>query len=217
MILNQRNFPKCWSLFQKIVGGTKAKQQLAIQYYEGQNNVLEVGCSVGNVSEIFTQFKNVSFTGIDIDTNALAIAIDRFAKYKNFRFTNMTLAELAEHNEAYDYLMISNILHHVDDSTAMTILSDAQKLMTTDSIMFIMEPEKKKPGYSLMFRLFYLLEQGQYRRTKTELLEILERSGLCIEKYEEVMAAPDSMPSVMVGKLQLIKARRGGRSGGCSS
>jgi hypothetical protein len=54
--LSQSNFPRLWLLFQYLVGGTADKRRLAAMYYKGQKKVLEIGCSVGNVSQIFSKF-----------------------------------------------------------------------------------------------------------------------------------------------------------------
>jgi len=204
-VFNQSNFPRLWQVFQRLIGGTLDKQKFAIMYYGGQQRVLEIGCSVGNVSEIFSQFKNISFTGIDIDDNALSLARDRLGYLSNFKFENTSLSEIASRGDKYDYVLFANILHHVDDVAAVKLLSNASDLLMEDSVLIIMEPEKSRKDYNFLFRLFYLLERGRYRRHMEELLDLVRESGLAILNSEEVLVSPDSLPIAKVGRTLLIK------------
>jgi ribosomal protein L11 methylase PrmA len=83
-------------VFGYVVGGTAVKERLAIERYKGQRKVLEIGCSVGIISQVFLKYKNIEFTRIDIDDNALAYARKRFVSFNNFNFRNISLAELAK-------------------------------------------------------------------------------------------------------------------------
>lgn len=204
--LNQTNFPRLWLIFQRLVGGTLDKQKLAISHYNGQKKVLEIGCSVGNVSVAFSQFRTIEFTGIDIDENALAYARERLSYLENFRFEKISLSDLARKGEKFDYVLFANILHHVDDTTAISLLNDVQKLLSEDSTVIIMEPEKIRQGYGTIFKVFYALEKGQFRRHKHELIELVKSAGLSIMSCSEVLVSPDSLPSIKVGRISLIKA-----------
>ena len=53
--------------------------------FQDNKKIIEVGCSVGNISDVFEQFKNVEYLGIDLDKNAIKYAKKYFAK-KNFNF-----------------------------------------------------------------------------------------------------------------------------------
>ena len=58
---------RLWLLAQLTVLGTYDKQRLVLKHYRGQRRILEIGCSVGNVSMAFRQFPNINFVGLDID------------------------------------------------------------------------------------------------------------------------------------------------------
>lgn len=203
---SQTNFPRLWLGFQRIVGGNKDKQKLALKHYEGQRRVLEIGCSVGNVSAVFSRFPDIEFTGIDIDESALALARERLGHLKNFKFINISLSDLAKIDEKYDYIIFANILHHVDDATALDLLKDVQKVSAEGSTLIIMEPEKSRQDYGPLFKFFYLLEKGLYRRDREDLIRLVEAAGIKKFRDEDVLVAPDSMPSVKVGRLTLIRA-----------
>jgi 2-polyprenyl-3-methyl-5-hydroxy-6-metoxy-1,4-benzoquinol methylase len=136
--LSQSNFPRLWMLFQHLVGGSVYKRRLATMYYKGQKKVLEIGCSVGNVSQVFSKFKQAEFTGIDIDNNALGYARKRLGSLPNFTFRNVALSDLAKTGEKFDYVLFANILHHVDDKTAIILLKDVQLLLSAGATLIVM-------------------------------------------------------------------------------
>lgn len=191
-------------LFQRLFGGTEDKKRLATMYYDGQKKVLEIGCSVGNVSEVFTQYEHVRFTGIDIDSNALKHAKKRLARWTNFEFKNVSLSDLAKSGEKFDYVLFANILHHVDDKTALDLLKEARLLLSEDSTLIVMEPEKIKDGYNLIYRFFYMLEKGEFRRHKNDLQGLITKAGLNVKKTSDVVVHPDSLPSLKVGVISMF-------------
>jgi 2-polyprenyl-3-methyl-5-hydroxy-6-metoxy-1,4-benzoquinol methylase len=199
--LSQSNFPRLWLLFQYLVGTTAEKRRLAILNYKGQKKILEIGCSVGNVSQIFSQFKDVEFTGIDIDNNALSFARSRLASLPNFKFRNVSLSELAQSGEKFDYILFANILHHVDDKVAFTLLKDVQALLSSGASLIVMEPEKIRDDYNLILRLYYKLELGQFRRHKNELTNLITSAGLTIKTCSDILVAPDSIPHLKVARF----------------
>lgn len=207
-VLTQGRFPKLWAVFQKIVGGTRDKRRLAIKEYRGQRSVLEIGCSIGNVSAVFLQFPNVAFTGIDIDEAALQIARDAFSHARNFRFENLSTSDLVSRGDTFDYVLFANILHHVDDSMAESLLRDAKSLLADGGTLIVMEPEKDRSDYGLVYRVFYLLERGLFRRSKLELINLVRNVGLNISSVSDEHVAPDSIPLLRVGCITFISATR---------
>lgn len=205
-ILSQDRFPRLWATFQKFVGGTRDKQRLALKQYCGQRKILEIGCSIGNVSAVFLDYPDVEFTGIDIDSGALELARSSFASERNFRFENKSLSDLAKEGKKFDYILFANILHHVDDSIAQNLLLEVRSLLAENAVLIIMEPEKARQDYNLFFRLFYLLEQGMHRRSRQELENLVRGAGFTIDSIQDELVSPDSMPLIRVGCITFISA-----------
>jgi 2-polyprenyl-3-methyl-5-hydroxy-6-metoxy-1,4-benzoquinol methylase len=203
----QTRFPRLWLLFQHIVGGIPDKRKMAIKYYTGQKKVLEIGCSVGIVSKAFIKFPDIEFTGIDIDDNALVYARKLFKDNKNFRFLNISLSDLAKSGEKFDYILFANILHHADDETVHSLMKDIKLLLSHGATLVIQEPEKIRDDYNLFFKFFYLLEQGQFRRPASELVDLIKDSGLEIKSVDHVLMAPNSLPFLHVGRCILIEIK----------
>lgn len=207
-LLSQSRFPRLWLLMQKLIGGNSAKQALATEHYRGQQRVLEIGCSVGNISEAFLRYPGLRFTGIDIDGNALMLAKHRFVHAKNFRFARCSLRELSEAGERFDYVLFAGMLHHVDDATGETLLRDALQCTSADGVIVIYEPEAVREADGWFFRLFYaLLEQGAHLRSRAALEALVRGAGVSIDRSEDRMISPGIVTRPYVARFNLLVGR----------
>ena len=171
---HQSRFPRMWLLMQNTIGGKACKQALATEHYREQKRVLEIGCSVGNISEAFLAFPNISFTGIDIDPQAIVLAKKRFRHAPNFKFTLSSLEELSRSGEYFDYVLFAGMLHHVSDTTALQLLRDAVKCTASGGQLVIYEPEAIRPGDGWLLRYFYAhFEQGTFLRSRDDLKRLV--------------------------------------------
>lgn len=93
MFLNQSNTPRLWLFFQRLIGGRKDKQTLALSAWDGQRNILEIGCSVGNIANAFRTLPNIHYTGIDIDEKVIDVTKSRFTSTE-FLFPNESIEKL---------------------------------------------------------------------------------------------------------------------------
>jgi cyclopropane fatty-acyl-phospholipid synthase-like methyltransferase len=203
--LSQSRFPNLWLFMQRIIGGNASKQRLATEYYCGQGAVLEIDCSVGNISEAFLRFPEIIFTGIDIDEKALAVAQRRFHDLGNFRFSLRSLQELSSAGESFDYVLFAGMLHHVDDTTAECLLRDALSCTTANGTIVIYEPEAVRDKDGWFFRLFYaLFEQGAYLRSRDALEALVTRAGVKIHRVEDRMVSPGIVTTPYVARFNLL-------------
>lgn len=203
--LTQNRFPRLWLLMQKTIGGNASKQAMAIEHFRGQKRVLEIGCSVGNVSEVFRSFPNIVFTGIDIDQRALDIARFRFQKDSNFRFELSSIEDLSRKGDTFDYVLFAGILHHVDENTAIQLLRDAKKCLAKDGRLVIFEPEKPKPSDRWILRFFCAhFEQGSFMRPRNVLQHLIENAGIFIESIEDRMVSPGIVKRPYVARFNVF-------------
>jgi 2-polyprenyl-3-methyl-5-hydroxy-6-metoxy-1,4-benzoquinol methylase len=203
----QHQFPWLWLLMQNLIGGNASKQAMAIEHYRGEKRVLEIGCSVGNISDAFRAFPDVSFTGIDIDSRAIEVARRRFRTKANFRFSLRSLVDLSDSGERFDYVLFAGILHHVDDRTGSQLLRDAVKCLGADGRLVIYEPEAPRPSDGWLLRYFCNhLEQGAFLRTSHGLRHLVEHSGIGIESFEDRMVSPGIVNRPHVARFNLLGA-----------
>jgi 2-polyprenyl-3-methyl-5-hydroxy-6-metoxy-1,4-benzoquinol methylase len=202
--LNQSNFPKLWTLFQYLVGTNNCKKNIVIDHYNGQKKILEIGCSVGNVSQVFSRYRDIEFTGIDIDANAIAYAKKRYKQLRNFRFMKLSLEDLGKTGTKFNFVLFANILHHVDDINSLKLLKDVYLVLEPKSKVLIVEPELRNDSYNIFFKLYYLLELGKFRRNRNDLIELVKAAGLPIINTLDISVATDFLPNLKVGRMTVI-------------
>jgi len=189
MILTQSNFPRLWLLFQQLIGGTKDKQSLALSAWNGQRQILEIGCSVGNIADAFRFLPGISYTGIDIDSNVINVARQRFVGTE-FRFLNESVQDHARGKLRYDYILVAAMLHHVDDMMAIDILRATQSLSSSGGTVLIYDPDTLTPSDPALVRWYYKLERGKFRRPHTESEALIRSAGLHIRDKRLVPIRP---------------------------
>jgi 2-polyprenyl-3-methyl-5-hydroxy-6-metoxy-1,4-benzoquinol methylase len=189
MILTQSNFPRLWLLFQRLIGGTKDKQSIALSTWNGRHKILEIGCSVGNIADAFRSLPGIAYTGIDIDGKAINVAQRRFAGTA-FRFLEESIEEHAQSKSRYDYILVAGMLHHVDDAMATDILRTTRFLCSPGATVLIYDPDTLMPSDPALVRWYYKLEQGKFRRPHTESEALIQNAGLHIRDKRFVPIRP---------------------------
>lgn len=208
-LLTQTRFPRLWLLMQNMIGGNASKKELAIENYRGEKHVLEIGCSVGNISSVFSVYPNIYFTGIDIDKAAIDLARKRFRKFQNFQFSLRSLEELSTTNEKFDYVLFAGILHHVDDSTCLALLKSALDCTSVKGRVVIYEPEIPKDNDNWLLHFFCKrFEQGKYLRSRDELQRLIVAAGILLESVQDRMISPGIIKRPYVARFNLFVGRR---------
>jgi SAM-dependent methyltransferase len=203
--LTQSRFPQFWLLMQNTIGGTPCKQALAIEHYQGQKRVLEIGCSVGNISSVFCAFPDVEFTGIDIDPRAIDLAKRRFRNFPNFSFSLISLEELARQGKKFDYVLFAAMLHHVNDDDGLRLLRDAVRCTATGGQLIIFEPEKLKASDGRFLHFFYAnFEQGEFLRFREDLRSLVERAGITLHTVEDREVTPGLVKRPLIARFNLL-------------
>lgn len=205
-ILSQSRFPEAWLFAQKLIGGTPDKKRLALRHYAGQQRILEIGCSVGNLADAFLNCNGAEYTGIDIDEAALAVARRRFAGRPTFSFRGDSLEALKAEGGRWDYVLIAGVLHHVDDATARAMLESCARLCTPGGCVVVSEPVPLRPGDGAAFRFIHSIEQGQFLRETATLMPMIKEARLTITDCEEPLIGPGITSSPKIMRFALIRA-----------
>jgi SAM-dependent methyltransferase len=172
-LLNQSRFPRLWLWFQYLIGGCHHKQQMARQHYAGAPNVLEVGCSVGNLASGFARYPDIRYTGVDIDDAAIRHARRAFRRRPNFRFVCGDLCALGLPGGSFDYVILSAMLHHIDDVGCRTLLAACAHLLSKGGMLVVTDPVWPEPDDPWLVHFFNRIEQGQHVRPEADLLALL--------------------------------------------
>jgi 2-polyprenyl-3-methyl-5-hydroxy-6-metoxy-1,4-benzoquinol methylase len=205
--LSQGNFPRLWDQFQFWIGGTIDKRRLCSEGFRGDERVLEVGCSTGNVAQAFSRFPDIDYVGLDIDVSALKRANVKFKNAANFEFTEVPFLDFREVERPFDVVLFAGILHHIDDQTVAAFLEHSGSLIKPNGKVIVIDPILPEPQDPRIFHWFSKLERGQFVRSGTHLRELLLGVvGLRMTKSEVhfIGATPWSLPKVIrFGSYQL--------------
>ncbi len=100
--------------------------------------VLDVGCGPGTNA---LHFSASDYLGIDLNPQYIRDAERRCANsHGRLRFQVQDADTFAATpGERFDFVLVNSFLHHVDDSTARSILSNLSRLLTEDGYVHIVE------------------------------------------------------------------------------
>ena len=197
-LLTQSRFPNLWRIFQYWVGGTVDKRTLCLLKYNGKGSVLEVGCSLGNISRAFIRFKNIKYTGIDIDPVMIQYARWSFASLENFTFVCEDFGKFSERTVCYDYVLFAGICHHVDDNLCRRMFENARRIVHPQGKIAVVDPLLPRGEDSWFVQQFIRIEQGSYLRTGDALVSFLKELPnvrLCEAEEHWVSCSPFHCPT----------------------
>ena len=196
--LTQSRYPILWKIFQYCIGGTVDKRKLAVCKYEKQGNILEVGCSLGNIAKVFLKKPDLKYTGLDIDPVAIRCAQKDYANNKNFRFICMDLGSfIKQSDEKFDYILFAGMLHHVDLGTFRDLFKDVRPSMPDDGVLVVVDRLSPRKNDNWFIHVFKKLERGEYVRDESEMQSILkDLPGFKLRSVETCLigATPLSIP-----------------------
>ena len=196
-LLTQSRFPKLWNFFQFWFGGTVDKQKLCLKHYNNELNILEIGCSTGNIARAFANIdKELFYTGLDIDVNVLKIAQRKLIPNSKFLLGDIRSGVLE--NNQYDYILYAGILHHLNCTDALAILNQGHKYLSDKGKIVIVEPLLPQCNDSYFIKLFLkLFENGIHVRAFDDLIQMLfqvKKVKLISKEQYIISASPFGMP-----------------------
>lgn len=168
---------------------TNNPHSYALQMTGSGQRVLEVGCSVGHVTEHLVAAGN-TVVGVEIDPVAAADA-ERFAERVHVLDLDRTPVSTVEH-EPFDVIMLGDVLEHLRDPDAA--LADLMTLLAPGGRVIVSVPHVGHVDVRLMLlegRWEYqgtgLLDETHLRWfTKSSLRTMLSNAGLVATRLERV-------------------------------
>lgn len=131
-MLNHSTFPKLWRFLQWSIGGCCHKRRIVREKIGSRKNVLDVGCSVGIIDPVFLNIPDLRYTGVDIDEAAIRTARRKYRYERCYQFHQGKIEGLELPESSFDFIVLSAVLHHVDDEGCQRILSACNRLLTPD-------------------------------------------------------------------------------------
>jgi 2-polyprenyl-3-methyl-5-hydroxy-6-metoxy-1,4-benzoquinol methylase len=172
---SQTRFPKLWTIFQYLIGCTIDKRELCKIHYNDEKNILEIGCSTGNIAHTFKKYKDISYTGIDIDEAVIKYAQNIYKNNANFEFIHIDIRDYKNKvSKKFDYILFGAIIHHIDDDLSKELLNTAIGLLNPGGSIVIVEPLMPEKNDPWLVKYFIKLEQGKYVRTESNMIYLVK-------------------------------------------
>ncbi len=140
-----------------------------------------------NAMGISKAISKVEIVGVDLSENMLKVASKKIEKsdVKNIKLYKMDATKLRFKTESFDKILLSLVLHEMNEEIRSKILSEAKRVLKKDGRIIVTEWERsKKRSQRLLFMPIHLFEPKPYRTfVKENLYSYFEKHGLQIEEY----------------------------------
>lgn len=141
----KRIFTLSWAytLFQRLVGAANARQWVSEHFWRAQpgQKIVDIGCGPGSTVHLLPA--GVKYVGFDVSEEYIADVRSRYADDPDKTFLVGVAEDFVEHPPAQmqdaDLVIISGLLHHLDDGEALTALKLARSALAPDGRLVCME------------------------------------------------------------------------------
>ena len=191
------DFPFAWRLFRfflDLVFGVYRKRIAIITEWEvtsGNPSVLDVGCGTGQFSKI----SEGAYLGVDLNESYIRKAITSLSN-QNREFIVGDVSKLDLHGRTFDLVLMADLIHHLDDSAAASILNLSRDI--THRNVIVMEPLASQDNF--LGNLFITHDRGDHIRTEAQLLDIFDKSQLNVIARRQLYLGPIKNAMYLLGK-----------------
>jgi SAM-dependent methyltransferase len=145
-----------YRLWQAPFADSKLRPFLEHADLTGAQRVLDVGCGPGTNA---AYFKDVDYTGLDINEGYIADAKARYGR--DFRVADVTKIDPAALKPA-DIILVNSLLHHLDDAETDRTLGSLTRLLAPGGSVHILD--LVLPDHWSMARVLAKLDRGHFPR-----------------------------------------------------
>lgn len=139
-----------------------------------------------NAITIAKKKTNAKIIGIDLSKDMLKVAQNKIRKngLKNIRLFQMDATRLKFKSHCFDKILISLVLHELDEELAAKIITEANRVLKDDGEIIITEWEPSKQlSKRILFAPIHYLELKPYRKfINMDLYSYFEKYGLSIQE-----------------------------------
>ena len=182
-------FPKIYSGFQTLLGAEEGRDRLfreVIRATAGMK-VLDVGCGPGS---LFPYLPNVNYTGIDLNPSSIARARDLYGNRGRFLVGDVT-NRLPDDMANFDLVIVSALLHHLDDEEARRLFAALSKLIAQHGRIVTID-NVWLPKQNVIAKLINSLDSGLNVRAPEQYVDLVADLPLQIvtRTYRDLLRIP---------------------------
>ncbi len=132
------SYPFVYSAFQSLMGAHKFRKNFVANYVKPLPGmkILDLGCGP---ADILGYLPDVDYWGYDISTAYIAQAKKRFGQRGQFNCKQLELHDLAALPK-FDVVLALGLLHHLDDSVAVSVLQLAYEALQRGGRLLTVDP-----------------------------------------------------------------------------
>jgi SAM-dependent methyltransferase len=155
--------PEVYELWSRAVGGEHGRSSLIREYVRpaADARILDLGCGPGELLEYLPT--SVTYVGVDISTEYIARARERFGTRAEFRVGDATEAE--PDLGTFDLVLAFGVLHHLDDAQVQALFAAAAGVLTPGGRAVMVDPAFDA-AQSRAARMVIERDRGQHVRTR---------------------------------------------------
>ena len=143
--------------------------------------------TAANAIRIAKEKANTKIVGIDLSKDMLKVAHKKIKKtgLNNIKLYQMDVTALKFKDCSFDKILISLVLHEIDEELADRIIKEAVRVLKSNGEIIIAEwePSKKLTRKILFAPIHYLEPKTYHKFIGLDLKSYFHRYGLCIEEY----------------------------------
>jgi SAM-dependent methyltransferase len=182
-------FPWFYSGLQSLLGGPRGTRRFVAEVIRAAPGmvVLDVGCGQ---APLLQHLPNVDYTGIDLNPNSIAAASAAYGGRGRFIVGDVSKG-LAGVSASYDLIIVSALLHHLDDGNArglfdalVPLVKPGGRIVTIDNVWL--------PKQNPIAKLVNSLDSGLNVRTPAEYIRLVEQVPVHVEHriYRDLLRIP---------------------------
>lgn len=132
--------------------------------------VLDLGCGTGLHAP---RFPGRQYHGIDLSASYIEAARKKHPQH-SFACADARTLPFAEGR--FQNVLISGVLHHLNDEDALSVLKDAARVLSSGGVIVIWEDIPTVSRWNLIGSMIHRLDQGQWIRTPAAYRQLIETS-----------------------------------------
>lgn len=167
----------------------KSPRKAVLETISGHDRILDLCTGTAtNAIDIAKAKKNVQIVGIDLSDSMLKVAKNKIEHngLRNIKLYRMDATQLKFKDHCFDKILISLVLHELDEELASKVIIEAKRVLKDDGEIIITEWETSQQFLKrLLFMPIHYLEPKSYRRLiKKDLYAYFKKYGLRIRKVD---------------------------------
>ena len=164
--------PLVYTTFQYVMGARSGWRYFVDTYIQpaAGMRVLDIGCGPADLLEYLPP---VDYWGFDVSAIYIEHARRKYGVRGNFHAGILTDATLAD-SPPFDVVVMSGVLHHLDDDVAGTVLRLAHRALRPGGRLATIDP-CLVPGQNPLARWLIKADRGQNVRTEPEYKALVAR------------------------------------------